>query len=44
MSRKIIYRCNQKQNVLWIRAAVGRDQDTPLLIVATQNKNHSDPQ
>ena len=32
MSRKLIYRCNQKQNVLWIRAAVGRDQDTPLLI------------
>ena len=32
MSRKQIYRCNRQQNVLWLRAAVGRDRDSPLLV------------
>ena len=27
MSPKKIYRCNRQQNVLWLRAAVGRDGD-----------------
>ncbi|MDJ0534407.1 MAG: hypothetical protein QNJ70_18320 [Xenococcaceae cyanobacterium MO_207.B15] len=31
MSKKI-YRLERQQNVLWLRAAVGRSQNTPLLI------------
>ena len=32
MSKKQIYRCHQQQNVLWLRAAVGQVQNTPLLV------------
>jgi clan AA aspartic protease (TIGR02281 family) len=32
MSSKKIYRCNRQQNVLWLRVAVGRSGDAPLLI------------
>lgn len=32
MSNKKIYRCYRQQNVLWLRAAVGRDGDAPLLV------------
>jgi clan AA aspartic protease (TIGR02281 family) len=32
MSNKKIYRCNQQQNVLWLRVAVGRSGDAPLLV------------
>lgn len=32
MSDKKIYRVQRQQNVLWLRAAVGRNQDTPLLV------------
>ena len=32
MSDKKIYRVQRQQNILWLRAAVGRNQDTPLLV------------
>ncbi len=32
MSKKKIYRCNRQQNVLWLRVAVGRTGDTPILV------------
>lgn len=32
MSPKKIYRCNRQQNVLWLRAAVGRDGDRSIII------------
>ena len=32
MSRKKIYHVKRQQNVLWLRAAVGQDRDTPLII------------
>jgi clan AA aspartic protease (TIGR02281 family) len=32
MSNKKIYRCNRQQNVLWLRVAVGRNGNAPLLI------------
>ncbi len=32
MSNKRIYRCYQQQNILWLRSAVGRDEDTPLIV------------
>jgi predicted aspartyl protease len=32
MSNKKIYRVQRQQNVLWLRAAVGQNQDTPLLV------------
>ena len=32
MSQKKIYRCNRQQNVLWLRAAVGRDGDRPIIV------------
>ena len=32
MSYKKIYRVQRQQNVLWLRAAVGRNEDTPLLV------------
>ncbi|MDJ0597074.1 MAG: retropepsin-like aspartic protease [Pleurocapsa sp. MO_226.B13] len=32
MSNKKIYRLQREQNVLWLRAAVGRNKDTPLLV------------
>ena len=32
MSNKKVYRTGRQQNVLWLRAAVGRDGDTPILV------------
>jgi clan AA aspartic protease (TIGR02281 family) len=32
MSNKKIYRVQRQQNVLWLRAAVGQNQDAPLLV------------
>ena len=32
MSKKNIYRVQRQQNVLWLRAAVGRDRNAPLLV------------
>ena len=32
MSNKKIYRCYRQQNVLWLRVAVGKSGDTPLLV------------
>lgn len=32
MSNKKIYRCNRQHNLLWLRVAVGRSGDTPLLV------------
>jgi aspartyl protease family protein len=32
MSNKKIYRCYRQQNVLWLRAAVGRNGDAPILV------------
>ena len=32
MSNKKIYRCYRQQNVLWLRVAVGKNGDTPLLV------------
>ena len=32
MSYKKIYRCYRQQNVLWLRVAVGRSGDSPLLV------------
>ncbi len=32
MSQKIIYRVQRQQNVLWLRAAVGSINNTPLLV------------
>jgi aspartyl protease family protein len=32
MSNKKIYRCYRQQNVLWLRVAVGRDRDAPILV------------
>ena len=31
MSKKI-YRCNRQQNVLWLRAAIGKSEDVPILV------------
>ncbi|MGL4880688.1 MAG: retropepsin-like aspartic protease family protein [Waterburya sp.] len=32
MSNKKIYQCNRQQNVLWLRAALGKSGDAPVLI------------
>ena len=32
MSDKKIYRCYRQQNVLWLRVAVGKSGDTPLVV------------
>ncbi len=32
MSNKKIYHAQRQQNLLWLRAAVGRDRNTPLLV------------
>jgi clan AA aspartic protease (TIGR02281 family) len=32
MSNKKIYRCNRQQNVLWLRAAIGKSGDAPILV------------
>lgn len=32
MSDKKIYQCNRQQNVLWLRAAVGKSGDAPILV------------
>ena len=32
MSQKKIYRCNRQQNILWLRAAVGRDGNKPIVV------------
>ena len=32
MSSKKIYRCYRQQNVLWLRVAVGRSGNTPILV------------
>jgi hypothetical protein len=32
MSQKIIYRVQRQQNILWLRAAVGSVNNTPLLV------------
>ncbi|MEM6613058.1 MAG: retropepsin-like aspartic protease [Cyanobacteria bacterium P01_C01_bin.72] len=32
MNNKKIYRCYRRQNVLWLRVAIGKSGDTPLLV------------
>lgn len=32
MSRKRVYHCNKHQNVLWLRAAIGRDINKLIIV------------